>query len=76
MVAHAVQAGQNQVVKRAEPTEEELAAIVAAVDAVWPRAGEEFDSKPRRQTPWQTSSRWWSPPVAARRHRPRPGRWG
>jgi hypothetical protein len=64
-------------VSRAVPTDEELAAIVAAVELMWPQqVVEEEPRGPRRQTPWQTSSRWWSPPVAARRHRPRPGRWG
>lgn len=62
---------------KAVPTDVELAAIVAAVEFAWPRPAAEPEPRgPRRQTDWQTSSRWWSPPVAARRHRPRPGRWG
>lgn len=61
---------------KAVPTDVELAAIIAAVEVLWPRPAAAHDTKPRRQTHWQTSSRWWSPPVAARRHRPRPGRWG
>lgn len=54
----------------APPTEEEAAAIVAAVEAVWPRAGFAADD-PRALTPrWRFSGRWWSKPIPARRDRP------
>ncbi len=55
---------------RVPPTEEEAAAIVAAIEAVWPRAGSAADD-PRAVTPrWRFSGRWWSKPVPARRDRP------
>lgn len=50
------------------PTEEEAVAIVAAVEAAWPRAGGE---ESRRRTPrWRFSGRWWSQPIPLRRSRP------
>ncbi|HMQ24705.1 MAG TPA: hypothetical protein PKA98_01855 [Acidimicrobiales bacterium] len=54
----------------APPTDEEAAAIVAAIEAVWPRAGLAADD-PRALTPrWRFSGRWWSKPIPARRDRP------
>ena len=51
-----------------EPTDEEAAAIVAAVELVWPRAAEAGPaSGPPR---WRFSGRWWSKPVPSRRDRP------
>jgi hypothetical protein len=51
------------------PTDEEAAAIVAAVDALWPRPGaDEVD--PRRASAWKFSGRWWSQPIPLRRARP------
>ena len=48
-----------------------LAAIVAAVDATWPRPA---DIVPTHEgvepTRWRFSSRWWSSSVASRRLRP------
>jgi hypothetical protein len=56
-----------------EPTAEVMAVIVAAVDAVWPRAV--VVSGPRRreeESPsWRFSGRHWNAPVAANRSRPR-----
>jgi hypothetical protein len=51
------------------PTDEEAAAIVAAVEAAWPRAatGPEAPDEPPR---WRFAARWWSKPVALRRERP------
>jgi hypothetical protein len=50
------------------PTDEEAAAIVAAVDAAWPRAvifsGEDEESR------WRWSGRWWTKPIPLRRDRP------
>lgn len=53
------------------PSEEEAVAIVAAMEAVWPRpvAGTAVDS-PRRAPTWRFSARWWARPVASRRDRP------
>jgi hypothetical protein len=52
-----------------EPTPQELAAIVAAVELVWPRPVVE---PPPTRSPWRFSGRWWQPsgPVAASRRRP------
>jgi hypothetical protein len=50
------------------PTEEEAAAIVAAVDAAWPRA---VVAAPVETTPrWRFSGRWWTKPIPTRRDRP------
>jgi len=52
-----------------EPTEEEAAAIVAAVELGLPRAvvGEEGPDDGSR---WRWSGRWWTKPVPSRRGRP------
>jgi hypothetical protein len=52
-----------------EPTDEEAAAIVAAIDAATPRAGAaaEASNLPPR---WRWSGRWWSRPIPQRRTRP------
>lgn len=53
------------------PTDEELAAIVAAVEAVWPRPVVVADTPaPAPPSRWRFSGRWWSKPIAARRDRP------
>ena len=50
------------------PTDEEAAAIVAAVELAWPRAvaGAADEPAPR----WRFSGRWWSKPVPVARQRP------
>jgi hypothetical protein len=53
------------------PTDEEMAAIMAAVQVVMaptaaPAAPPALDDSPR----WRFSGRWWSRPVASRRVRP------
>jgi hypothetical protein len=51
-----------------EPTEEEAAAIVAAIQLGLPGAGGE---PPRPAVSrWRFSGRWWSRPVPVRRSRP------
>ena len=55
-----------------DPTPEEVAAIAAAVEVLWPRPGEggEEAATPSR---WRFSGRWWlsgTTPPAARRSRP------
>jgi hypothetical protein len=52
-----------------EPTEEELAAIMAAVEATRPVVVL-VDEGPTGPPPWRFSGRWWRRPVAARRDRP------
>ena len=51
-----------------EPTDEEVAAIVAAIEVATPRAGGPVSapSGPR----WRWSGRWWTRPVQQRRVRP------
>jgi hypothetical protein len=51
-----------------EATDEEVAAIVAAVEVTWPRtvAPGAAEQPPR----WRFSGRWWSKPVPLRRNRP------
>jgi hypothetical protein len=51
------------------PTDEEAAAIAAAVDALWPRATEDGTSA-RAVSAWKFSGRWWSQPIPLRRARP------
>ncbi len=52
------------------PSEEEAAAIVAAIDALWPRPVVAAVEPSRPANAWRYSGRWWSRPVAARRDRP------
>ncbi len=51
-----------------EPSDEEVAAILAAVEGAWPRAGApvSLESMPR----WRWSGRWWTRPIPQRRVRP------
>ena len=50
-----------------EPSDEELAAIVAAVEVTWPRPV----AAPTAELPrWRFSGRWWTKPVPLRRNRP------
>ena len=54
------------------PSDEEAAAIVAAVEVAWPRAipvGSSWAADDE-QSRWRFSGRWWSKPVPARRDRP------
>jgi hypothetical protein len=54
-------------VTRGEPTDEELAAIVAAIEVTWPRPA----AAPAAELPrWRFSGRWWTKPVPLRRVRP------
>jgi hypothetical protein len=50
------------------PTDEEAAAIVAAVELSWPRAVAGAALEPPAR--WRFSGRWWSKPVPAGRGRP------
>jgi hypothetical protein len=52
------------------PTEEEAAAIVAAIEAFWPRPSVPVVEPVWRPSAWRFSGRWWSKPVPARRDRP------
>jgi hypothetical protein len=61
-------AGNVSVDRGGEASDEEVAAIVAAVEIAWPRpvADEAPESLPR----WRFSGRWWTKPVPLRRSRP------
>jgi hypothetical protein len=52
------------------PTDEEVVAIMAGVEALWPKPAVVVDATPTRSTAWRFSGRWWSRPVPARRDRP------
>jgi hypothetical protein len=67
----AIAAGAGRVDVAGAPSPEETAAILAAVEALWPRpvvlVGEQGTTRPNA---WRFSGRWWARPVAARRDRP------
>lgn len=51
-----------------EPTDEEAAAIAAAIEVTRPVAIAAAAAE--RESRWRFSGRWWSRPVASRRSRP------
>ncbi|CAN5781107.1 hypothetical protein BH24ACT3_BH24ACT3_07010 [soil metagenome] len=51
-----------------EASDEEAAAIVAALSTVWPRPGGDAPVAANR---WRFSGRWWTKPIPSRRDRPR-----
>lgn len=51
------------------PTDEEAAAIAAAVVAAWPRPAAD-DEMPQTDPRWRFSGRWWNRPTAVSRQRP------
>ncbi len=55
---------------RRDPSPEELAAIIAAVELVWPRPVIAFPPRPPGPDPWRFSGRWWGRPEPVRRERP------
>lgn len=52
------------------PTDVEVVAIVAAMEALWPQPVIAVEPTPPRNTTWRFSGRWWSRPVPVRRDRP------
>ena len=57
-----------------EPTAEEVAAILAAHEALWPKPVAVVASgRVPEGSRWRFSGRWWSKPVALRRDRPGAG---
>jgi hypothetical protein len=53
------------------PTDEEAVAIVAAVEALWPKpVVMAADEGNQRNTTWRFSARWWAKPLPQRRDRP------
>ncbi len=55
---------------RSEPTAEEAAAIIAAVELVWPRPQAARTPATTDAARWRFAGRWWSKPVPMRRDRP------
>lgn len=53
-----------------EATDEEAAAIVAAVEAAWPRPAAASGVPGHEPARWKFSGRWWTKPVPLRRERP------
>jgi hypothetical protein len=51
------------------PSGAEMAAVVAAVEAAWPREAVVVDSGDSTSA-WRFSGRWWAKPAASRRQRP------
>jgi hypothetical protein len=52
-----------------EPSDEEVAAIAAAIEAAWPRPAAASAPATAAQR-WRFSGRWWTKPVPLRRSRP------
>ena len=52
------------------PSDEEVAAIVAAMEAVWPKPVIAAEFVSRQRSAWKFSGRWWSQPLPLRRARP------
>jgi hypothetical protein len=52
------------------PSDEEIAAIVAAVEVLWPRPVFVESSPISRVPTWRFSNRWWIKPLPSRRERP------
>ena len=53
---------------RTVPTDEEMAAIAAAIEVCWPRPGTVIETV---EPPlWRFAGRWWTRPIPIRRKRP------
>ncbi|MEY2423494.1 MAG: hypothetical protein QOI95_3561 [Acidimicrobiaceae bacterium] len=53
-----------------QPDEEELAAIVAAIEIAWPKPVVVVPPANAQPSRWRFAGRWWSKPIPARRERP------
>jgi hypothetical protein len=53
-----------------QPNEDELAAIVAAIEVVWPKPVVTTKPATTETSRWRFAGRWWSKPIPARRDRP------
>jgi hypothetical protein len=59
-----------EVTRGGTPDDEEMAAIIAAIEVTTPRA--EATASPKDEPPrWRFAGRWWSKPIPVRRDRPR-----
>ena len=52
-----------------DPSDEEMAAIISAVEIAWPRPRP--PEPPAAPPAWRFSGRWWNKPIPSRRDRPR-----
>ena len=52
------------------PTEAEAAAILASIEALWPRPAAVVPTEPERTLAWRFSGRWWQRDRFARVDRP------
>ena len=52
------------------PNDDEMAAIAAAVEVLWPRPSGLQADPDTPVTAWRFSGRWWARPLVARRDRP------
>jgi hypothetical protein len=57
-------------VRDVDVTDDEVVAIVAAVEVCWPRPAAESSSTGGEPARWRFSGRWWTKPVPLRRERP------
>jgi hypothetical protein len=55
----------------ADPTDEEMAAIMVAVEFAWPRSAPAGPPPEDTTSRWRFSGRWWARLPADRRDRPR-----
>ncbi|MGH1505951.1 MAG: hypothetical protein ACRBI6_20550 [Acidimicrobiales bacterium] len=55
---------------RPVPSDEEAAAIAAAVELSWPRAVVVDEAAAAPSNRWRFSGRWWTGPLARTRQRP------
>jgi hypothetical protein len=63
--------GPDELIVTPEPSVEEVAAILAAHEALWPRPVVVADGIPVEDVQrWRFSGRWWAKPVPVRRDRP------
>jgi len=53
-----------------EPSDEEAAAVVAAIDALWPRPVAGTNASRLVSPAWRFSGRWWSGTSVVRQSRP------
>jgi hypothetical protein len=53
-----------------DPEEEELAAIVAAIEMAWPKPVVAQQPVQAEGSRWRFAGRWWSKPIPTRRDRP------
>jgi hypothetical protein len=52
------------------PTEEEAAAIAAAITMMWPQPASSATTQSTAHTSWRFSGRWWANDAISRRGRP------